>query len=228
MIFHIEKVLDPSALMRLRHLLAQADEAWVDGRVTAGYQGAPLKSNQQLDERSEVAQQAQAIVTAALETHPSFISAALPNLLYPPMFNQYGLGMGFGWHVDGSIRLHPHTSQKLRTDLSMTLFLSDPDSYDGGELEIEDTFGSHSVKLPAGDMILYPSTSLHRVTPVTRGTRLACFSWLQSLVADNDARVMLHELDTSIQRLNQCGADELARRQLIGLYHNLVRKWSHP
>jgi PKHD-type hydroxylase len=226
MLVVIPKVLDTQQLNAVRQLLNQAGPAWVDGRMTAGYQGAAVKFNQQIDERSEVAMQCQRIILAALERHPRFISAALPNTVYPPMFNRYGEGMAFGPHVDGSVRLHPHTGRKLRTDISATLFLADPASYDGGELQIEDTYGMHAVKPEAGDMVIYPSTSLHQVAPVTRGTRLACFFWVQSLVRDDARRSLLFDMDNAIQQLNQTNADEQARRTLIGCYHNLMRQWS--
>ncbi len=226
MLIRIPNVLSAEQLSQVRALLADAESSWVDGRVTAGYQGAPLKSNQQIDERSAVAQQCQHIVASALERNPLFISAALPNVLYPPMFNRYGEGMGFGLHVDGSVRLNPRDGTKLRTDVSATLFMTEPDSYDGGELQIEDSYGMHSVKLPAGDMVIYPSTSLHQVTPVTKGVRMACFTWVQSLVRDDAQRAMLFDLDNAIQRLNQTQADDVARRTLVGLYHNLLRQWS--
>ena len=225
MLIHIPQILAPETVAQLRMALAQAGPAWVDGRATAGYQGAPVKLNQQVDERSSVAIECQRVVAAALERNALFISAALPNALYPPMFNRYGEGMGFGLHVDGGIRLHPHHGNKFRTDLSLTLFLSDPDSYDGGELQIVDTYGTHSAKLPAGDMVLYPSTSLHQVTPVTRGERVACFTWVQSMVRDDGDRTLLFELDTAIQRLNAPQADTEACRTLVGTYHNLLRKW---
>ncbi|AYR25591.1 Fe2+-dependent dioxygenase [Herbaspirillum rubrisubalbicans] len=226
MLITIPQLLDPQALQAVRKLLNEAGEAWVDGRVTAGYQGAPVKFNQQIDERSELAQRCQHIIVSALERHPRFISAALPNLIYPPMFNRYGQGMNFGAHVDGSVRIHPHNGRKLRTDVSATLFLADPADYDGGELQIEDTYGMHSVKLAAGDMVLYPATSLHTVTPVTRGVRMGCFFWVQSLVRDDAQRQLLFEMDNAIQRLNQTEADALARRTLVGCYHNLLRQWS--
>ncbi len=212
--------------MALRGLLARDAADWVDGRVTAGYQGAPVKFNEQLDERSATAREAQGIVLAALERHPLFISSVLPNETYPPMFNRYGVGMTFGAHVDGSIRIHPHSGRKLRTDVSATLFLNDPADYDGGELEVHDTYGVHSVKLAAGDMVVYPATSLHLVTPVTRGVRLASFFWVQSLVADDGQRALLFDLDNAIQRLNRTDADADARRTLVGCYHNLLRLWS--
>jgi len=226
MLIHIPGVLDTHTLDTVRTMLLQAGDAWVDGRVTAGYQGAPVKLNQQIDERSDVAHQCQHIVLSALERNPLFISAALPNVVYPPMFNRYGEGMGFGLHVDGSVRLHPHNGRKLRTDVSATLFLAEPDEYDGGELQIADTYGTHNVKLAAGDMVVYPSTSLHQVTTVTRGTRLACFLWVQSLVKDDGQRSLLFDMDTSIQTLNRTQADETARRSLVGCYHNLLRQWS--
>ncbi|PFH04602.1 PKHD-type hydroxylase [Collimonas sp. PA-H2] len=226
MLIAIPKVLDTQQLQAVRQLLDHAGPAWVDGRVTAGYQGAAVKFNQQIDERSEVARQCQQIILAALERHPRFISAALPNTVYPPMFNRYGEGMTFGAHVDGSVRIDPHSGRKLRTDISATLFLSDPESYDGGELQIDDTYGTHAVKLQAGDMVLYPATSLHQVTPITRGIRTACFFWVQSLVRDDGQRSMLLEMDNAIQKLNQTNADEQARRSLIGCYHNLMRQWS--
>ena len=225
MLVCISNVLDAAQIVSLRERLDRAN-SWVDGRVTAGYQGAPVKFNQQIDELSDVAMACQRIVVSALERHPTFISAVLPNAIYPPMFNRYGEGMKFGAHVDGSVRINPQTGQKLRTDVSATLFLTNPDDYDGGELQIEDTFGRHSIKLGAGDMVVYPATSLHQVTPITRGTRTACFFWVQSLIREDSQRALLHDMDNAIQRLNQTDADEIARRSLIGCYHNLVRQWS--
>ena len=226
MLVTIEQALSAEQLAALRARLGAAGEAWVDGRVTAGHQGAPVKFNQQIAEASDVAAQCQAIVLAALERNPTFISAALPNIVYPPMFNRYGEGMAFGPHVDGGVRINPHTGAKLRTDVAATLFLSDPDDYDGGELEIEDTYGAHAVKLNAGDLLLYPATSLHQVTPITRGERLACFFWVQSLVRDDGRRTLLFEMDTALQTLDATGADESARTSLIGAYHNLLRQWA--
>ncbi|MGH7462417.1 MAG: Fe2+-dependent dioxygenase [Longimicrobiales bacterium] len=225
MLVCIPNVLDAGQLVSVRERLDRAN-SWVDGRVTAGYQGAPVKFNQQIDEASEVAAACQHIIVSALERHPLFISAVLPNSIYPPMFNRYGEGMKFGSHVDGSVRISPRDGRKLRTDVSATLFLSNPDDYDGGELQIEDTYGRHSVKLAAGDMVVYPASSLHQVTPITRGVRTACFFWVQSLIRDDTQRALLHDMDTAIQRLNQTNADEVARRTLIGCYHNLVRQWS--
>jgi PKHD-type hydroxylase len=226
MLVCIPNVLDAAQIVSLRERLDRANEAWVDGRVTAGYQGAPVKFNLQVDERSEVAAACQRIVLGALERNPIFISAVLPNIVYPPMFNRYAKDMRFGAHVDGSVRIHPHDGRKLRTDVSATLFLTNPGDYDGGELQIEDTYGRHSIKLPAGDMVVYPATSLHQVAPITRGTRTSCFFWVQSLIRDDSQRALLYEMDGAIQRLNQTNADEVARRSLIGCYHNLVREWS--
>jgi len=226
MLVCVPNVLDAAQLVSVRERLDRANEAWVDGRVTAGYQGAPVKFNQQVDERSAVALACQRIIVSALERNPIFISAVLPNVIYPPMFNRYGEGMKFGAHVDGSVRLHPHDGRKLRTDVSATLFLTNPDEYDGGELQVEDTYGRHSIKLGAGDMVVYPATSLHQVSPITRGVRTSCFFWVQSLIRDDSQRALLHDMDNAIQRLNQTNADEIARRSLIGCYHNLVRLWS--
>jgi PKHD-type hydroxylase len=226
MLVAIPDALGARQLQEVRALLDGAGDAWVDGRVSAGWQGAPVKHNEQIDERSAVAAQCQAVVLGALERHPLFISAVLPNEVYPPMFNRYSQGMAFGAHVDGSVRIHPHSGRKLRTDVSATLFLNEPDDYDGGELVVHDAFGAHRVKLPAGHMAVYPATSLHEVTPITRGRRLASFFWIQSLVRDDAQRSMMFDLDNAIQRLNQTGADALARRGLVGVYHNLMRQWS--
>jgi PKHD-type hydroxylase len=226
MLIHIPKVIDQQQLTTVRDLLTQHEECWVDGRVTAGYQGAPVKFNQQCDEHAEVALQCQRIILSALERNPLFISAVLPNVVYPPMFNRYGEGMQFGAHIDGSVRIHPQNGSKLRTDVSATLFLAEPNEYDGGELQVIDTYGMHSVKLAAGDMVIYPSTSLHQITPITKGSRLACFFWVQSLIKDDAQRSLLFDMDNAIQRLNQTQADEVARRTLIGCYHNLLRQWS--
>jgi len=225
MLVCIPNVLDAAQIVSLRERLERAND-WVDGRVTAGYQGAPVKNNEQVDERSQVALDCQRIVVSALERNPQFISAVLPNIVYPPMFNRYGPEMKFGPHVDGSVRIHPHDGRKIRTDVSATLFLTNPGDYDGGELTVEDTYGLHSVKLQAGDMVVYPATSLHHVSPITRGTRTSCFFWVQSLIKDDGQRTLLFEMDNAIQRLNQTNADETARRTLIGCYHNLVRQWS--
>jgi PKHD-type hydroxylase len=226
MLVAIPNALGAQQLHEVRARLEAAGDAWVDGRVSAGWQGAPVKHNEQIDERAAVAAECQSVILGALERHPLFISAVLPNEVYPPMFNRYGEGMAFGAHVDGSVRIHPHTGRKLRTDVSATLFLNEPDEYDGGELVVHDAFGAHRVKLAAGDMVVYPATSLHEVTPITRGRRLASFFWIQSLVRDDARRSMMFDLDNAIQRLNRTGADALARRDLVGVYHNLMRQWS--
>jgi PKHD-type hydroxylase len=226
MLVAIPNALGAQQLHEVRARLEAAGDAWVDGRVSAGWQGAPVKHNEQIDERAAVAAECQSVILGALERHPLFISAVLPSEVYPPMFNRYGEGMAFGAHVDGSVRIHPHTGRKLRTDVSATLFLNEPDEYDGGELVVHDAFGAHRVKLAAGDMVVYPATSLHEVTPITRGRRLASFFWIQSLVRDDARRSMMFDLDNAIQRLNRTGADALARRDLVGVYHNLMRQWS--
>jgi len=226
MIVQIPDVLDAGQLRHMRARLAQAP--WVDGLATAGHQGARVKHNRQLAEDSPAAREQGDIVLASLERNPLFISAALPARVYPPMFNRYEGGEHFGNHVDNAVRLLPGTATRLRTDLSATLFLCEPDDYEGGELLIDDTYGVHSVKLPAGHLVLYPSSSLHRVEPVTHGARLASFMWVQSMVRDEGERVLLFDLDTAIQRLNQTSADEAARLQLTGCYHNLLRMWALP
>jgi PKHD-type hydroxylase len=226
MLIAVDQVLTEEQVAELRGLLLGADAAWIDGRATAGYQGEQVKRNRQIDEASAVAARGQAIVLAALERHPLFISAALPNVVYPPLFNRYGEGMAFGPHVDGGVRIDPRTGRKLRTDISATLFLCDPEDYDGGELEIADAYGAHSVKLRAGDLALYPATSLHQVTPITRGERLASFFWVQSLIRDDAQRTLLYDLDAAIQQLNRTDADAAARATLVGCYHNLLRQWA--
>jgi PKHD-type hydroxylase len=226
MLVHIPTLLNANQLAQFRNQLDADTAPWVDGRVTAGHQGIHVKQNQQLAEGSPLAVELGNIVLAALERNPLFISAALPNRIYPPMFNRYQDGMHFGSHVDGSIRLLPGSGDKIRTDLSATLFLASPESYDGGELLIEDTYGTQTVKLAAGDMILYPASSLHRVNPVTRGTRLACFFWVQSMVRDDGQRTMLFDLDSTIQQLAVKNADGASRVKLTGIYHNLLRMWS--
>jgi PKHD-type hydroxylase len=226
MLVQVPKVLDGGQLQRLRQSLADAGDAWVDGRATAGHQGAQVKRNLQIGEDSPLARELGGVILAALEKNPLFISAALPNRVYPPMFNRYEGGMQFGNHVDGAVRLLPGTGIKLRTDLSATLFISAPQDYDGGELLIEDTSGVQKVKLPAGDMLLYPATSLHRVTPVTRGARLASFFWVQSMVRDDAKRALLFDLDMAIIRLTREQAGEEALVALTGCYHNLLRLWT--
>jgi PKHD-type hydroxylase len=225
MLVPIPNVLTLDQVHDLRERLDRAGDAWVDGRATAGYTGAPVKRNQQIAEHTPIARELGDVVLAAIERNPLFISAALPNQVYPPLFNRYEGGMTFGSHVDGAVRVLPN-GVKLRTDVSVTLFLSAPDEYDGGELVIEDSYGVQEVKLPAGDMIVYPATSLHRVMPVTRGVRLASFFWVQSLVRSDAQRALLFDMDTAIQRLNASDVDAQARRSLVGCYHNLLRIWS--
>lgn len=226
MIVSIPDVLDPATLATVRARLEQAGDAWVDGRATTGYTGAPVKDNQQIAEGSPIARELGDIVLGALERNPLFISAVLPGRAYPPLFNRYRGGQQFGSHVDGAIRLLPGRGERVRTDVSITLFLAPPESYDGGELVVEDTFGTHAVKLPAGYAVVYPGTSVHHVRPVTRGTRLASFFWVQSLVRADDRRALLFDMDNAIRRLGASGADAQALRTLVGCYHNLLRLWS--
>jgi PKHD-type hydroxylase len=224
MILHIPDVLTTEQLAQAHRLLGGAD--WIDGGVTAGYQAVKVKHNRQVPEDHPAARQLGAIVLGALERNPIFLSAALPAKVYPPMFNRYDPGQTFGTHIDTAIRHVPETPHRVRTDLSATLFLSPPDSYDGGELVIEDTYGAHSVKLAGGDMILYPGASLHRVRPVTRGTRLASFFWIQSMVRADGDRTLLYELDTAIQQLAGAAPDNAAVVRLTNVYHNLIRRWA--
>jgi PKHD-type hydroxylase len=226
MLLRIPSVLNEDHLTTVRRSLDAQDAPWVDGRVTAGHQGAPVKKNQQIDEASAAARELGALVITELERNALFISAVLPHRVYPPMFNRYGEGMHFGTHVDGAVRMIPGSGQKLRTDLSATLFLASRDSYEGGELIIDTAFGSDAVKLAAGDMIVYTSTSRHRVTPVTRGTRMACVFWIQSLIRDDLKREQLFELDRTIQRLTETGADPDSLVRLAGHYHTLLRMWT--
>jgi len=223
MLLHIPDVLDRAQVMRMRAALA--DAAWTDGRETVGAQGAQVKRNLQLPETSPLRLELGAEVMGALARHPLFHAAVLPQRVLPPRFNRYEGGGHYGFHVDGAVMALPDGNQ-LRGDVSCTLFLSDPGDYDGGELIVSDLYGEHEVKLPAGDAIVYPSSSLHRVRAVSRGARLAAFFWAQSLVRDDGQRRLLLELDTSIQRLTDSGADADAVLQLTGIYHNLLRRWS--
>jgi PKHD-type hydroxylase len=203
------------------------DEAeWVDGNVTAGRQSAQAKKNEQLPEDGEAARHVGALVMSNLQQNPLFISAALPLKVFPPLFNRYQGGHSFGTHVDNAIRQINGTPHRVRTDLSATLFLAEPEEYDGGELSVEDNYGVHKVKLPAGHMILYPATSLHHVTPVTRGARVASFFWIQSMVRDDGERTLLFDLDNAIQGLNRDASGHPAAVQLTGVYHNLLRRWA--
>ncbi|HEX8031473.1 MAG TPA: Fe2+-dependent dioxygenase [Vicinamibacterales bacterium] len=225
MLLQIPDVLTQEQIAHARRLLDAAD--WVDGRVTAGHQSAQAKDNVQIPEGHPAARESGDLILRALQQNPLFITAALPLHVFPPLFNRYSGGQSFGSHVDNSIRTVPGTSHRIRTDLSATLFLSQPDTYDGGELMVEDTYGVHSVKLPAGSMVLYPSTSLHHVRPVTRGARVSSFFWIQSMVRDDGDRTLLFDLDSAIRSLSQASATpHPAAVQLTGVYHNLLRKWA--
>lgn len=224
MMLHVPEVLTRDEVAEIRHRLEASD--WVDGLATVGEQGAKVKRNRQLPELSPLGRELGALILARLASHPLFVSAALPHRYVPPLFNRYEGGEHYGLHVDGSVRAIPGTSLSLRTDLSCTLFLCDPEDYDGGELEVVDTYGTHEVKLPAGDLILYPSSSLHRVQPVTRGARVCSFFWLQSLIRDDGRRALLFEMDQSIQKLRSRLGDSEEVLSLTGIYHNLLRQWA--
>ena len=224
MLLQVPEVLSPGYVATARRALDTA--AWVDGRVTAGPQSARVKQNLQLAEDDPAARELGADIIQALQRHPLFLAAALPFRVFPPLFNKYEGGGSFGSHVDNAIRQVTGGRERLRTDLSATLFLSDPHEYDGGELTVEDTYGVHQVKLPAGHMVLYPSTSLHHVTPVTRGARISSFFWIQSLIRDDGQRTLLFDLDTAIQRVTQNLPNDPVAVQLTGVYHNLLRQWA--
>ncbi|HUG57494.1 MAG TPA: Fe2+-dependent dioxygenase [Candidimonas sp.] len=225
MMLKIPDVLTADQVRQCRQALEQAD--WVDGRTTAGHVAVKAKNNLQLPLDHPVAQQLGEFILGILSQNPSFISAALPLRILPPRFNRYEGGGDYGYHIDNSIFGVPGTQQRIRTDISSTLFFSDPDEYDGGELVVQDTYGTHTVKLPAGHMVVYPGASLHRVTPVTRGTRYASFFWTQSLVREDSRRSLLWELDTAIQNVAQTMPDHESMPQLTGVYHNLIREWSN-
>ena len=224
MLLQIPNVLTAEQVAQCRRALDAAD--WADGRITAGYQSAQAKHNEQLPEDSTVAQQLGDAILGALQRSPVFLSAALPLKVFPPLFNRYAGGHSFGSHVDNAIRPIRGTPHKVRTDLSATLFLSEPGEYDGGELVVEDTFGTHDVKLPAGDLVLYPASSLHLVRPVTRGVRVASFFWIQSMVRDDGQRTLLYDLDRAVQQVHRDLPDSAAAVQLTGTYHNLLRRWA--
>ncbi|HEV7358463.1 MAG TPA: Fe2+-dependent dioxygenase [Steroidobacteraceae bacterium] len=226
MFLRIEKILGEEQLATVRASLNSESAPWVDGRVTAGHQGASVKHNQQLDEGSPLARELGNFILTQLERSALFISAVLPNKVYPPMFNRYGDGMHFGTHVDGSVRMIPGSPQKLRTDLSATLFLVEPQNYDGGELVVESDFGTQSAKFAAGDLIVYSSTLRHRVNAITRGERLASVFWVQSLIREDARRAQLFELDGTIQRLTQTGADTDSLVRLTAHYHGLLKAWT--
>ena len=224
MMLHIPNVLTREQVAAMRAAIDAAD--WVDGRTTVGSQGAQVKRNRQLPESSPVALEQGRIVQQALLANPLFFAAALPLRIVPPLFNRYSGGETYGLHVDGSVRNVPGSPLRLRTDVSSTLFLCDPEDYDGGELVVVDTYGTHEVKLPAGDLILYPSTSLHRVEPVTRGERVASFFWSQSMVRDDGRRAMLFDLDQTIQKLRTRHGETDEALTLTNHYHNLLRMWA--
>jgi PKHD-type hydroxylase len=225
MLIHIPEVLSPACLQQCQAHLS--DAPWRDGRITAGTQSAKVKHNWQLPEDCAVSPVVQHLVLQGLQNNALFLSAALPKRIFPPLFNRYeGDANSFGNHIDNAVRTIAATGEKVRTDLSATLFLSDPDSYDGGELVIEDTYGSHAVKLPAGDLVLYPSSSLHRVEPVTRGARIASFLWLESMVRETERRRLLFEMDMAILELRESGGDTDPVVNLTGCYHNLLRMWA--
>jgi PKHD-type hydroxylase len=227
MLLCVSNVLSKSDVAEFRHIMDAAE--WEDGRSTAGAQSAMVKRNEQLPPDGEVARKLGQRIISALTKNPRFLSAAIPLQIFPPLFNRYAAAGGhhFGIHVDNAVRGDPLTGLRIRTDLSVTLFLAEPEDYDGGELVVEDTYGSHEVKLPAGDAVLYPSSSLHMVTPVTRGARVASFFWLQSMIRDAHVRSMIFDLDTAIQGLAaRLGTDDPETVKLTGIYHNLIRYWA--
>lgn len=225
MLITLDQVFNADEVRQIRARLDGAE--WRDGAVTAGSLGRHVKRNQQLADDDETAIELGRHILSRLSSNPQFISAALPNRIYPPRFNRYAGGGTYGTHVDGSVMQMPNASQWLRSDLSATLFLSEPGEYDGGELEIETAFGAQGVKLAAGDMVLYPASSLHRVTPVTRGARVASFFWIESLVGDEGERTLLYDLDQTIQHLTpRLTATDPELLRLTGVYHNLLRRWA--
>ncbi|MEP9358111.1 Fe2+-dependent dioxygenase [Sphingomonas sp. KR3-1] len=225
MLIAIPELLSPEEVAALRGIVDAGE--WIDGNATSGAQSALAKDNEQLPEGSEAHRQAGAMILDALGRSGLFFAAALPLKVFPPLFNRYGGGQRFDTHVDNAVRIQRGTEFRIRSDLSMTVFLEDPAAYDGGELLIEGQFGTQSVKLPAGHAILYPSSSLHRVEPVTRGRRVASFFWIQSMVRDDGARRILFEMDQAVQRLVQAlGNDDRSVIELTGVYHNLLRRWA--
>jgi PKHD-type hydroxylase len=224
MLLQIPNVLSGAQVAEARQMLDAAE--WIDGRVTAGHQSARAKSNMQLPEDHPTSRRLGEVILAALQRNPLFIAAALPLRVFPPLFNRYAGGQSFGNHVDNAIRQAPTSGLRIRTDLSATLFLAEPAEYDGGELMVEDTYGVHSVKLPAGHMVIYPASSLHNVRPVTRGARIASFFWVQSMVRDDAERALLFDLDNAIRRVATETPDSPAPVQLTAVYHNLLRRWA--
>jgi PKHD-type hydroxylase len=222
-LLHIPDVLAPDEVASIRAMIDAA--AWVDGNVTAGHQSARAKRNEQLPEDSPAAREAGEVILRALGRSALFFSAALPRQVYPPLFNRYGGEMRFGNHVDGAMRVHAPTGRRIRTDVSATLFLTPPDDYDGGELVIEGTYGAQAVRLPAGHMVIYPATSVHRVTPVTRGARVCSFFWIESMVRHDAQRGLLFDFDMALVRLARAVPDDASLVSLTGCYHNLLRMW---
>jgi PKHD-type hydroxylase len=223
MLLHIPGVFSAEEVLRIRQALQDAE--WADGKITAGFQSAKAKHNLQLPEGHPLALEIGAALLERLWANPAFMSAALPNKVFAPLLNLYTAGGSFDFHVDNAVRQPRQSAERVRTDLSSTLFLSDPDSYDGGELVIQDTFGTRAHKLPAGDLLLYPGTSLHKVNAVTRGARYAAFFWTQSLVREDSRRSLLYEMDTAIRHLTADVPEHPALIQLTGTYHNLLRQW---
>lgn len=224
MIVQVPNVLNPEQIARCHEVMTRA--TWIDGRVTAGYQSAVVKDNRQLPENSPEARELGDMIVGALERNPLFITATLPLRVFPPLFNRYEGGEAFGAHLDNSIRQIPGTPLRVRTDISATLFLSAPEDYEGGELVIDDVYGAHAVKLDAGDMVVYPASSLHHVKPVTRGVRFAAFFWVQSMVRDDGTRTMLFDLDMAINKVNQALPNHGAVVELTNCYHNLLRRFA--
>ena len=223
MLLRIEKLFSTEEAQRIRAALEQAN--WLDGKITAGYQSAKAKQNLQLAEDDPLAREIGEAILQRLWQNPQFMSAALPSKVFPPLFNCYSGGGEFGYHVDNSVRQVRNSIERVRTDLSATIFFCEPEEYEGGELVIQDTYGTPRVKFAAGDMVLYPSTSLHKVEPVTRGARIASFLWLQSLIREDSRRTLLYELDNTIQTLTQDIPDHPALVELTRTYHNLLRQW---
>jgi PKHD-type hydroxylase len=224
MLLTIPDLLSPEQVEEIRRKLDSAD--WVDGRVTAGHQSTLAKNNMQVPEGHPVAKEVGELILQTLGQNSLFISAALPVKVFPPLFNRYSGGQSFGTHIDNAIRHLKGTTHRVRSDLSATLFFSNPEEYDGGELVVEDTYGIHSVKLPPGHMVLYPSSSLHNVRPVTRGARVSSFFWIQSMVRDDGARTLLFDLDNVTQRITAEQIDSPNAIRLTGIYHNLLRRWA--
>ncbi|WP_114953395.1 Fe2+-dependent dioxygenase [Sphingosinicella terrae] len=225
MMLAVPDLLDKEGVARVRAVIDAGE--WIDGNATSGHQSALAKHNRQLAEESAAAREAARLVLDALGRSPLFIAGALPLKIFPPLFNRYGVGETFGTHVDNAVRIHRSSEFRVRSDLSATLFLEEPDAYEGGELVVEDNLGVHAAKLPAGHLLLYPASSLHRVEPVTRGERLASFFWVQSMVRDDAARTILFDLDRSIQAIAAAqGHDDREVIRLTGIYHNLLRRWA--